>query len=170
MSVCQTARLVLRPLTTDDAAFILALLNDPDWLRFIGDRKIRSHEDAARYIADGPQAMRARHGFALDAVVRKADGATMGLCGLIKRDSLDDVDLGFAFLPAYRGEGYAREAAQATLEHGEREFALRRVAAITSPDNVRSIRLLESLGFVFQRTIAMKPGDIDTNFYLRTRN
>jgi RimJ/RimL family protein N-acetyltransferase len=168
--VCQTTRLVLRPLTADDAAFIVALLNDPDWLRFIGDRKVRSREDAARYIADGPQAMRARHGFALDAVVRKADDATMGLCGLIKRDNLDDIDLGFAFLPAYRGEGYAREAAQATLDHGEREFALKRVAAITSPDNARSIRLLESLGFVFQHTITMKPGDADTNFYLRARD
>lgn len=169
MSVCETARLVLRPLTADDATFIVALLNDPDWLRFIGDRKVRTRADAVRYIADGPQAMRARHGFALDAVVRKADGATMGLCGLIKRDNLDDVDLGFAFLPAYRRAGYAREAAQAALDHGERAFALARVAAITSPDNVRSIRLLESLGFVFQRTIALKPGDPDTNFYLRTR-
>ena len=169
MSACETARLLLRPLTADDSAFIVALLNDPDWLRFIGDRKIRSREDAARYIADGPQAMRARHGFALDAVVRKADGATMGLCGLIKRDSLDDVDLGFAFLPAYRGDGYAREAAQATLDRGERAYDLARIAAITSPDNARSIRLLESLGFVFQRTIALKPGDPDTNFYLRTR-
>jgi [ribosomal protein S5]-alanine N-acetyltransferase len=165
--VCETPRLRLRHLVDDDAPFIVRLLNDPEWIRFIGDRKIRSEDDARGYIAKVPVAMRARHGFTLDLVERKADGAAMGLCGLIKRDTLDDVDLGFALLPAYRGQGYAREAARAVLDLAQRTFALPRVVAITSPDNAPSIGLVESLGFRYQRTIRMTPDDAGTNVYLR---
>jgi RimJ/RimL family protein N-acetyltransferase len=165
--VCESARLVLRRLSLDDADFIVELLNDPGWLEFIGDKHIHSRDDARRYIAAGPQAMVARHGFGLDVVERKTDGTPLGLCGLIKRDALDDVDLGFAFLPAARGLGHAREAALAVLADGTRRFALTRVAAITSTGNIRSIRLLTAIGFVFQRVIELQPGDTGTNLYLR---
>lgn len=166
--VCETPRLALRTLSDADAGFILRLVNDPDWLRFIGDRNVHDERDARRYIADGPAAMRKCHGFALDVVVRKEDGAAMGLCGLIKRDALDDVDLGFAFLPAYRRQGYAREASVATLARAAREFALPRVAAITSPDNARSIGLLRALGFAFVRRMKLTPEDPGANLYLRS--
>jgi ribosomal-protein-alanine N-acetyltransferase len=166
--VCESARLVLRRLTLDDADFIVELLNDPGWLQYIGDKHVRSADDARAYIAAGPQAMVARHGFGLDVVERKPDGLRLGLCGLIKRDTLDDLDLGFAFLPAARGMGYAREASLAALAHGARTFGLARCAAITSMDNVRSIRLLESIGFAFERVIRMSPDDPGTNLYLRT--
>ncbi len=165
--VCESARLAIRRLTLDDADFIVELLNDPGWLEFIGDKHVRSESDARDYIASGPQAMVARRGFGLDVVERKSDGLRLGLCGLIKRDTLDDVDLGFAFLPAARGLGYAREASLAALEHGQRAFGVMRCAAITSTDNLRSIRLLESIGFVFQRVITMSPEDPGTNLYLR---
>jgi RimJ/RimL family protein N-acetyltransferase len=165
--VCESARLVMRRVRGDDAAFIFALLNDPDWIRYIGDKNIRTHDDARRYIDATLIAMTARNGFGLDVVVRKADGVPIGLCGLIKRDALEDVDVGFAFLPAFRGEGYAREAAAAALAYGASAFGLRRVAAITSTGNARSIHLLESLGFTFQSVIELWPGDPGTNLYLR---
>jgi RimJ/RimL family protein N-acetyltransferase len=166
--VCETPRLAIRTLSGADAGFILRLVNDPDWLRYIGDRNVHDERDARRYIAEGPVAMRKRHGFALDVVERKEDGAAMGLCGLIKRDTLDDVDLGFAFLPPYRGLGYAREACVAVLARAAREFAFLRVAAITSPDNAPSIRLLGSLGFAFVRRMKLTPDDAGTNLYMRS--
>ena len=156
----ETDRLVLRPLAETDAAFILELLNDPSWLRHIGDRGVRTLQQARDYIRNGPMAMRAQHGFALDAVLLRETGMPTGICGLLKRDTLDDVDIGFAFLPAYCGLGFAREAALATLRHGARESGLKRVVAITAPGNAASIRLLESIGFRFERTLRMQ-GDAD---------
>jgi len=143
-----TARLVLRELAADDAdaAFIVELLNDPDWLRYIGDRNVRTAEDALAYLARGPIAMYERHGFGLWLVARRGDGAPLGMAGLIKRDSLPDVDIGFAFLPAYRRAGFAREAAEAVLALAWSRYALRRVVAIVSPGNAPSRRLLERLG------------------------
>lgn len=147
-----TERLVLRELTSDDAdaAFIVELLNDPDWLRYIGDRNVRTPEDALAYLARGPIAMYERHGFGLWLVARRADGAPLGMAGLIKRDSLPDVDIGFAFLPAYRSAGFAREAAEAVLALAWTRYALARVVAIVSPDNAPSRRLLERLGMHFE--------------------
>jgi RimJ/RimL family protein N-acetyltransferase len=166
--VIETERLALRRLDLDDAAFILALVNDPDWLRHIGDKNVHSLDDARAYLANGPIGMYATHGFGLYAVERREDGALIGMCGLIKRDTLDDVDLGFAFLPPYRGLGYAREACVAVLARAAREFAFLRVAAITSPDNAPSIRLLGSLGFAFVRRMKLTPDDAGTNLYLRS--
>lgn len=157
----QTSRLILRRLDETDATFIVELLNDPSWLRYIGDRGVRTLADARDYVRDGPAAMHARHGFGLDAVVLKDSGLPIGICGLLKRDTLDDVDIGFAFLPAWRGNGYAREAATATLQHATQVLGLKRVVAITSLDNTASIRLLESIGFHFERILDM-PGDAKT--------
>ena len=158
MTVLETDRLVLRHLTPDDAAFVLELLNDPDWIRFIGDRGVRTLDAARDYILKGPMPMYERHGFGLYAVVPKGGPAPAGMCGLIKRDSLEDVDLGFAFLPAHRGKGYAREAAEAVMGYGRSALGLGRIVAITSLDNDSSIRLLETIGFAFERVLRL-PGD-----------
>jgi ribosomal-protein-alanine N-acetyltransferase len=145
-TILETARLRLREFVPEDAPFILELVNEPDWLRFIGDRGIHDLDAARRYIAEGPGAMQARLGFSLWCVEAKADGALLGMCGLIKRDTLEHVDIGFAFLARHRGLGYAREAAQGTLAQA-RTLGIGRVAAITDPANQRSIRLLQALGF-----------------------
>lgn len=158
MKVLETERLVLRHLTEDAAAFILRLLNEPSWIRFIGDRGVRTLEGGRGYIAQGPAASYARHGFGLFLVELKDGGVAAGICGLIKRDALEDVDIGFAFLPEFRGRGYAHEAAAATLEYARRVIGLRRVAAIVAPDNESSIRLLEKLGLSFERAMRL-PGD-----------
>ena len=164
MTVATTARLALRRLTEDDAPFVAELVNDPDWLRFIGDRGVRTLEDARGYIRNGPLAMYAREGFGLLAVVLRGSGEPVGLCGLIRREGLPDVDLGFAFLPRHRGRGYARESAIAMLDHARDVTKLARVVAIASPDNDRSIRLLRELGFRDEGMVAI-PGDDATLCY-----
>ncbi|MEO8974768.1 MAG: GNAT family N-acetyltransferase [Casimicrobiaceae bacterium] len=151
----------------DDADFIIELLNDPGWLEFIGNRNIRSRDDAQHYIETVLQAMVARTGFGLDIVERKADHVPIGLCGLVKRDELEDVDLGFALLPAWRGAGYAREAARAVLDHCVHSLELTRVAAIASTRNQRSIHLLQELGFAYQRELALRPHEPPVDLYLR---
>lgn len=158
MTVTETERLQLRRLTLDDAAFILDIVNQPSWLANIGDKGVRSLDDARHYLLHGPMAMYERHGFGLYAVERRDDGALMGMCGLIKRDTLDDVDLGYALLPGYWSQGYGREAAAATLEHGMRDCGLRRIVAIVSPHNDGSIRLLEDVGFDFERMLVLPGG------------
>jgi RimJ/RimL family protein N-acetyltransferase len=156
MPVLATERLDLRQLRESDADFIFRLLNDPSWLRYIGDRGVRSVEDARRYIVDGPVRMYATLGFGLFLVERRHDGIAMGLCGLLKRDGLDDVDIGFAFFPEFGGQGYALEAARATLEFGLARHGLRRIVAITAQDNQASIRLLEKLGLRFERDVSLR--------------
>lgn len=144
---------MLRLQTEEDAGFILALMNDPEWIRHIGDRGVRTLEEARAYIQAGAVKMYDRHGFGLYLVALKGGGAPVGICGLVKRDFLDDVDLGFALAREYRGKGYAREAAAATVVYAQDVLGLRRVAAIVSPDNAASLRLLEGLGFSFERTL-----------------
>ena len=159
MQVLETDRLVLRWLCLDDALFILELLNDEGWLRYIGDKGVRNMEDACKYLQNGPIAMYARCGHGLYMVERKCDALPIGMCGLIKRDGLADVDIGFAFLPQYGGMGYARESAAAVLEYGRATLGMKRVVAITSPDNVRSIKVLEAVGLEFEKKVKMSPGE-----------
>lgn len=151
--IAQTARLVVRKLRTDDAAFVLALLNDPDFLRFIGDRSVRTLADARDYIVKVPMASYERHGFGHYLVELKTTAAPIGLCSLVRREWLEDVDLGFALLPAFRRAGYAFEAASAVLAYARAQLGLRRVVAIASPENAGSVALLRKLGFVFDRTV-----------------
>ena len=143
----ETQRLRLRRFAPSDAALILELLTDPLWIRFIGDRKVRTLEDAGPYLDKIIRAHEA-HGYGLHCVERKSDGVALGMCGLVKRDALPDPDLGFAFLERFRGAGYAQEAAAATLAHARQVLGLSRVFAIATPDNERSNRLLAKLGFV----------------------
>lgn len=161
-----TPRLHLCHLQEDDDDFILSLLNDPDWLRHIGDRGVRDAAGARRYLRDGPMRMYRERGFGLYRMDRRTDGRPMGICGLIKRPQLDDVDLGYALLPAYRGCGYAREAAMATLTHGRDELGLNRIVAITSLDNQPSIDLLQSVGMVFQRVVHLDDDDPGSRLFL----
>jgi RimJ/RimL family protein N-acetyltransferase len=151
--ILETDRLILRRLNSDDAEFVFELVNDPAWLRYIGDRGVRNLDDAREYIRKGPVDSYARLGFGLYAVERKEGGSPIGICGLVKRDFLDDVDIGFALLPAFRGMGYAREAARATLTYAREVVGLDRIVAITSRDNDASGRLLEDIGLSFEKMI-----------------
>lgn len=146
-AVIETKRLALRRLTTEDAGFMLELLNDPDFLRYIGDKKVRTREDACGYIQAGPMQSYAQHGFGLERVELRATGEAVGICGLLKRDWLDAPDLGFAFLPRFRRHGYASEAAAAVLAWARSSLGARRVLAIVDADNAASIGLLSKLGF-----------------------
>ena len=151
--ILATDRLRLRKLTLDDAPFILKLVNDPSWLEFIGDKGVRNQADARTYLAQGPIEMYARLGFGLYLVELREDRTPLGICGLIKRESLADVDIGFAFLPEFCGNGYAHEAAQAVIVHAKRDFSIRRLVAITAPGNKNSIRLLERLGMTLEESV-----------------
>ena len=155
MNVLETDRLIVRRLSPDDAEFILRLLNEPSWLRFIGDKGVRTIEDARAYILRGPVEMYSRLGFGLYLVAIKGGGPPIGICGLIKRDSLEDVDIGFAFLPEYWGRGYAYEAASAVMAYGGNVLGLKRIVAITSVDNDSSARLLEKLGLRFEGMVKL---------------
>jgi ribosomal-protein-alanine N-acetyltransferase len=157
----ETARLKLRRQTLDDAAFVLALLTDADFLRHIGDRGVHSVDEARAYIQAGALASYAEHGFGLWVMQRKADGEAVGLCGLVKRPNLDDVDVGYALLPAFRGQGYAREAVAGTLAHAASAYGLARLIAVVSPDNLPSRRLLELEGFAFERMVRMAPEEAE---------
>ncbi|MEP7000888.1 MAG: GNAT family N-acetyltransferase [bacterium] len=152
MPVLRTARLTLDRITADDAEFILALLTEPSFLRYIGDRGVQSVDDARRYIDEGPVASYAANGFGLYLVRLAESGTPIGMCGLLKRATLQDVDVGFALRPAYWGNGYARESALAVMQHARDDFGLTRLAAIVSPDNQSSISLLEALGLRFEET------------------
>jgi RimJ/RimL family protein N-acetyltransferase len=159
MHVLDTDRLILRRFTLNDAEFIYRLVNDPSWLRFIGDKDVRDLDGARRYLREGPLDMYERFGFGMYRVEERASGLPTGMCGLIKRDTLPDVDVGYAFLPEFRGKGYAYEAASAVLDHGRRVFGLQRILAIVSPDNAGSIRVLEKAGMQFERQLELRPGD-----------
>ncbi len=155
MTILKTERLILRRLTMEDAEFLVDLLNQPSFLRYIGDRGVRTVEDAERFLREGPLASYEEHGFGLLLVASRESGEPMGMCGLLRRDGLDDVDVGFAFLPDYWSRGYGYEAASAVLDHGYRVLGLERIVAIVSPDNQRSFKLLEKLGLRFERWIRL---------------
>lgn len=154
--VLHTARLTLREFSVDDAAFIVALLNDPDWLRFIGERNVRSEDEARRWIAEQLVAKYRSQGFGLWAIERRSDAVLVGMCGLVSRPTLTDIDLGYALLPLYRGAGYVREAAAACLDYAAQVLKLARVVAITRPDNAASIRVLQALGMAHEQTLVLE--------------
>ncbi|HTM24833.1 MAG TPA: GNAT family N-acetyltransferase [Vicinamibacterales bacterium] len=164
--ILTTERLVLRELHAGDAAFILSLLNEPSFIRNIGDRGVRTLEDARGYIAAGPIASYARHGFGLYLVERRQDAEPIGICGLVKRDELPGPDLGFAFLPAYWSQGYARESAKAVQRHASGVLRLPRLLAITNPGNESSIRLLERLGFTFDRLVRLAADGAEVKLFV----
>ncbi len=153
MKILETERLLLRRLALDDAAFILELLNEPAFLQNIGDRGAHTLTDARRYIARGPVASYRKFGFGLYLVELKDSGTPIGICGLLKRDWLNDADIGFAFLRRYWSQGYARESAAAVMNYGWTTLRLKRIVAITKPTNQASIALLEKLGLRFEKIV-----------------
>ncbi len=169
LRVIETERLLLRQLTEADAPFILALLTDPDFLAQVGDRGVHSLEDARRYLREGPGASYARHGFGLNAMQLKRTSAAVGLCGLLRRDSHPDVEIGFALLPQARGQGLALEAAVATLSWGLNTLVLDRIVALTAPDNMRSIRILERIGLHFERMVQYSADGSDSRLFVLER-
>ncbi len=168
MIVCETARLRLRHLLDRDAAFILELLNEPDFIRNIGDREVRTLEDARRYIQHGPMASYSRHGFGLWLVELRDSGTPIGICGLLRRDYLQDVDVGFALREDHRGKGYAFEAAEAAMRYGQEDLGISRIVAITSLDNEASAKVLRKLGLEFERTIRIPNQSHDTRLFTPT--
>lgn len=165
MKILDTERLTLRELTEEDAGFILCLLNEPSFLQFIGDRGVRTVADARDYLLKGPMSSYQRLGFGLYLVELRSARTPIGLCGLIKRETLDDVDIGFAFLPEFWSKGYAFEAAAAVLAFGRDVLGLKRIVAIVSPENERSIGLLSRLGFVFERLITWPDDGTELKLY-----
>ena len=161
-----TIRLVLREFVTDDAPFIVNLLNQPSFIRFIGDKGVRTLDDARKYLNNGPIENYERLGFGLYMVELKDSKTPIGMCGLLKRDSLPDVDLGFAFLPDYWGKGFAFEAASAVMSHARKVLELQSVLAITDPDNEASIKLLEKLGFHFDRVIRLSADAFEVKLFV----
>jgi len=153
MKIVETERLSLRWLAEGDAGFILDLLNQPSWLKYIGDRGVRTIEDAYAYINDGPLAMIKQHGHGLYLIESRCDATPLGLCGLLRRDTLEDVDIGFALHPDAFGKGFAKEAAQACMQYARNTLKLNRVVAIVMPVNVNSIKLLQSLGMQYEKDI-----------------
>ena len=142
----ETERLVLREFTPADAAFVLRLLNDPGFLRHIGDKQVRTLDDAVAYLERGPMASYRAHGFGLWLVADRVALVPLGMCGLLRREVLDDVDLGYAFLPEHQGRGYASEAGRAAVDFGFGTKQLARILAIVRPGNEASMRVLEKLG------------------------
>ena len=151
MKILETERLALRHLSAGDAEFLIELLNDPAFIQNIGDRGVRTTADAHAYIQNGPAASYAKNGFGLSLVILKETGESIGVCGLIKRDALEDVDIGYAFLPRYRSMGYAVESTLAVKKYATDVIGLERLVAIVDPNNFSSIRVLEKIGFTFEK-------------------
>jgi len=155
MRVLETGRLVLRRIVTEDAGILLELLNEPSFLQYVGDKGVRTLDDARTYVLEGPVASYERFGFGLYMVELKESGAPIGICGMLKRDSLPDVDIGFAFFPRFWSKGYAFESASAVLKYANTILGIRRIVAVTQPDNARSIGVLERLGMRFERRVRL---------------
>jgi len=153
MAIIETERLIVHKLGTADGSFIVELVNSPGWLEFIGDRSIKTIADAENYIVNGPMASYQKNGFGLYRLVLKPTGISIGMCGLIKRDTLEHPDIGFALLPSYTGKGYALEAASVILQYERETLGIKKIAAITLEKNHRSIQLLTKLGLLFEKKI-----------------
>jgi RimJ/RimL family protein N-acetyltransferase len=153
--ILETTRLSVSELSLDDSLFILELLNTPDWLTYIGERNVKSPEQAKVYLENGPLKSYSQHGFGLWLVKRNQDKACLGICGLLKRDYLSHPDIGFAFLPKYTGQGYALESATAVLHYAKNKLELSTIFAIVMAENRRSIQLLEKIGMAFKNPILL---------------
>lgn len=167
MTVLETDRLLLRRFSANAAEteFVLRLVNEPAYLQHIGDKGVRTLEQAAQYLLEGPIKSYQVHGHGLYQVIVKESQELAGICGLIKRDQFKDVDLGYAFLPEFRSQGYAFEAASAVRDYGQKTLGLPKLIALVSPANAPSIKLLEKLGFSFTETVKMEPSGAVADVY-----
>lgn len=165
MKVLETERLILRRLSEDDAAFVVELLNEPSFIQYIGDKGVRTLDDARQYIQNGPVKSYRENGFGLNRVELKSNGKPIGISGLVKRATLPDADIGFAFLPEFWNQGYAIESARAVMDHARNVLGIDRVVAITSPENEASAKLLEKIGLKFQRMISLSEGAAEVKLF-----
>jgi len=165
MKILETDRLILRQFSTEDAEFILELVNEPSFIQNIGDRGVRTLEDARAYILRVAISSYEKNGFGLYLVELKEAGQAIGMCGLIKRDGLEDVDIGYAFLPKFWSKGYAREAALAVKDYARDAVGLKRLVAITDPENQGSIRVLENIGLKYEKMIRLSEDDIELKLF-----
>lgn len=165
LNVIETERLNLREMSAADAGFVLEILNDPGFIRFVGDRGVRTAEDAARYVEERFAEGYRRNGFGLWLAETKDEKVPVGMCGLVKRDSLPGVDIGYAFLPPFRSKGYAYEAASAVARHARDVLGFGRLYAIVSPDNAVSVRVLEKLGMTFERAVRLPGEETDVHLF-----
>jgi RimJ/RimL family protein N-acetyltransferase len=163
--VLETERLSLRKLNLEDAGFIFELLNEPAFVRFIGDRGIKTLDDARAYLIKGPLASYERFGFGSWLVQFKTSGEALGMCGLVKRDTLADIDIGYAFLERFWLKGYASESAAAVKTYGMQVLGIKRLVAIADPDNAGSIKVLEKIGLKFERMIRLAGDNIDLKLF-----
>ncbi len=161
----ETERLFVRPTNISDAEFIFELLNTPKWIRNIGDRNIRTVEDAENYIKNKMLPQLERLGFSNNTVIRKSDGIKIGTCGLYDREGLKGVDIGFAFLPEYEKLGYAFESANKLKETGITHFNISQISGITIHENKASQKLLEKLGLKFEKIINLPDDDEELLLY-----
>lgn len=159
MNILNTDRLTLREFNTNDAEFIVSLLNNPTWLKYIGDRGVKTLDDAGKYITDKFIKSYATNGFGLYLVLLKNKNIPIGMCGLVKRETLEDVDLGFALSPDFFGKGYAFESAFATLNYAKTVLKIKKIVAITTAENLNSIALLKKLNFNFKKLIRLSHDD-----------
>ena len=156
MVLLETERLIIQQFTLADTPFILELLNTTSWIKYIGDRKIRTLEDAEKYLLNGPIKNQETIALGLSLVKTKNENISIGMCGLIKRENLKDADIGFAFLPQYEGKGYAFESASAIITEAKKNLGFNRIIAITVAYNHNSIKLLEKLGMTLEGNVYMK--------------
>ena len=159
MVILETNRLLLKQFDINDAPFILDLLNNPNWLQYIGDRNIKSLEDAKVYLLNGPIKSYQENGFGLSKIELKDNHIPIGMCGLIKREALENVDIGFALLPEYESRGFALEIASAMMDYAKDTLGIEKIVAITSEDNTRSVKLLGKLGLQFDKMVILAEGE-----------
>ena len=165
MTVLHTDRLVLTRLSYDDCDFVHELVNEPAFRRFIGDKKVRTLADARKYLQNGPIGSYEKHGFGMFLVSTKESLVPVGMCGLVQRDEFENPDIGFAFLRRFWAQGYALESARAVLEYAVKELQLLRIIAIVDEKNSASVRLIEKLGFGYERTVRMQGDEFDIRLY-----
>jgi len=165
-----TERLVLREFSIDDAEFILTLLNTPAWLEYIGDKNVRTLEDAVNYLENGPIKSYKENGFGLWLTSLKNNSTPIGMCGLVNRDSLKDIDIGFALLPEYSKLGYGYEIANATINYATHILQINKVVAITDSNNIPSIKLLNKIGLQFEKTLNLSENDTVLLFSTKKTN
>jgi RimJ/RimL family protein N-acetyltransferase len=164
-NILLTERLIIRKLNLEDRTFIVKLLNSPGWLRYIGDRGVKTEEDAKVYLQNGPLLNYEENGFGLYLVGLLETGGPIGMCGILKRDSLEHPDLGFAFLPEFMGKGYAYEASDAVIQYAGEQLGIKTLLAITLPENASSIKLLEKVGMKYNGEVKSPDGKDALNLY-----
>lgn len=155
MTILETERLILRKLTTDDAAFILDILNQPSFIKNIGDREVRTLDESHKFILERYINSYERLGYGVYLTLLKENQTPIGICGLIKRDGLEHADIGYAFLPQYWSKGYASESASAVLDYAKTALGMKRILGITTSDNTGSARVLEKIGLKFERMVKL---------------